>query len=186
MSRSSMSISENGLIASMTALAIILHIIRFPFPLATFLKYDLSGVPLILLVLLVPFRKAVVSIPFFGIGVFLLSGDPVGAFMKSLAELSSMAGAVFVYNRFGKIVLVLVSATTRTIIMLLANIAITPLWLMYFARACDTYGICLSITLMYIPAIALFNISLGLIVASIAVVLEGYVKRIVAGWSGEK
>ncbi len=173
---------QNGLLASMTALAIILHIFRFPFPLATFLKYDLSGVPLLLLAMFMPLKKVLVSVFVFSIGVFILGGDPIGALMKGLAELSSIIGLILVYKKVNKVMVILVSAGTRTLLMTIANLLVTPLWLLYFARACDVYSICLNITLMYIPAIALFNITLGIVIAGIAIAFEKYLSRIVVGW----
>lgn len=178
---------QTGLIASMTALAIILHIFRLPFPLAVFLKYDLAGVPLLILAMLTSLNKAVVGTIVFSIGVFILGGDPVGALMKGLAEFSSITGFVVAYKKymdkkFGKILVVSISAMSRTILMTIANVVVTPFWLMYFAKACGDYTMCLNITLMYIPVIALFNVSLGVVVASIALAFEKYVLRIAMGW----
>jgi hypothetical protein len=55
-----------------TALAIILHIFQFPFPLATFLAYDLSGIPIAMLTL-INVRLGVSSLPIFWLGLVYLT-----------------------------------------------------------------------------------------------------------------
>lgn len=156
--------------------------IEFPFPLAPFLKYDLvGGVPLLLLALLSGRRDALLGASITAIAIFLATGDPVGgASMKWLAEVATFIPFASIYGYGGKIRTAAASAVavaSRVAVMDVANIAVTPYWLMIFAHACSTYAQCLTSVEVLLPVISIFNASLALIYIAITVPLYEYIAR---------
>lgn len=146
----------------LTGLAIVLHLFKVPFPPAPFLKFDLSGVPLAVLALY-SVGSALTVQPVFMLGLLALGADVIGALMKVAAEAATFIPAALVYRKFRRIggprLLVLMTATgvfSRVIAMVLLNLAITPYWLL-LAKWASTYDEAWSITLHYLPAVAVFN-----------------------------
>ncbi|GGP22436.1 hypothetical protein GCM10007981_18490 [Thermocladium modestius] len=171
-----------SLLAVLSAAAVSLELLRieFPFPLAPFLKYDLVGVPLLLLALLSGRRDALLGASITAIAIFLATGDPVGASMKWLAEVATFIPFASIYGYGGKIRTAAASAVavaSRVAVMDVANIAVTPYWLMIFAHACSTYAQCLTSVEVLLPVISIFNASLALIYIAITVPLYEYIAR---------
>lgn len=169
--------------ASLTALAIVLKFFEIPFPLATFLKYDIAGVPLALMALL-SLRAALASLPVFYIVPTLLGFDAIGMGMKVLAEVSTFTPMAVLYRRLGGRAYVVwgsVSATiSRTLVMCLANLLVTPYWIL-FAGWRQTYEEALGLTIAFLPYIAVFNATLALIVFSLTIGVERVLRRSLPG-----
>ena len=154
-----------AIVAGLIASAIVLHIFKIPYPLATFLKFDLCGVPLAIAAFIALTETTVLGLPVFYLGVFALGGatDPIGPAMKVIAELFTYLPLVTIYRRRpsiasskGVTLLVAITILARASIMCLVNLAITPYWLqiMGWVRAWEEAWF---FTLSILPHIALFN-----------------------------
>jgi len=157
-----------------TALAIILHIFQFPFPLATFLTYDLSGIPIAILTL-INARLGASSLLIFWLGLVYLTKDPtrvVGPSMKVVAEAFTAIPLAVAFKRFSKvhsfakssIMALIVTLISRVSVMLLLNYIVTPHWLVW-ARWMKTFEAAYDFTVRYLPYNALFNATVVLYVA---------------------
>ncbi|MEZ0394125.1 MAG: hypothetical protein ABWK00_03665 [Desulfurococcaceae archaeon] len=157
----------------LTALAVALHLFRIPFPLLPALKFDLSGVPLLVLASL-DLPVVLPSFIIFFAGVLALSGDPIGAAMKALAE----AATALPYAALGSRGLALAGAAAtaaRISTMCLANYYVLPYWMIWagWARSLDVaraYAVAVT------PYIALFNA-----IAGAYTVLLGHLSMAYAG-----
>lgn len=152
------------------ALAIVLHIPQLPFPLATFLKYDLAGVPIAILAL-IDIKLGILSLPIFWLGAVYITTDPtkiVGPAMKVIAEAFTALPLALAFKRFSKslglakasAISFIVALISRVIIMLLLNYVITPYWLIW-AGWMKTFEAAYDFTVRYLPYIALFNASIA-------------------------
>jgi len=90
-----------SLLAVLSAVAVSLELLRieFPFPLAPFLKYDLVGVPLLLLAMISGNRDALLGATVTAVAVFIATGDPIGASMKWLAEVATFIPFTIIYGK---------------------------------------------------------------------------------------
>ncbi|MFP3211389.1 MAG: ECF transporter S component [Thermocladium sp.] len=170
-----------SLLAVLSAVAVSLELLRieFPFPLAPFLKYDLVGVPLLLLAMISGNRDALLGATVTAVAVFIATGDPIGASMKWLAEVATFIPFTIIYgkNRVRASLAIVAATASRTLVMDLANLLVTPYWLMFFAHACSAYLECLKTVEVLIPVISIFNASLALIYIAITVPLYEYMAK---------
>ena len=152
-----------------TALAIALHIPQLPFPLATFLKYDLAGIPIALLAL-IDIKLGTLSLPIFWLGAAYITTDPtkiIGPTMKVIAEAFTALPLALTFKKFSKslglarasAISFAVALTSRVIVMLLLNYVITPYWLVW-AKWMKTFETAYDFTIKFLPYIALFNASI--------------------------
>jgi len=155
-----------AVIAGLIASAIVLHLFKIPYPPATFLKFDLSGIPLTIAAFITLIGTTVFGLPVFYLGVFALGGamDPIGPAMKVLAELSTYLPLIAIYRRSesftkslkGLVFILLIVVISRTAVMCLANLAVTPYWLQ-IAGWVKRWEEAWSYTLFILPHIAIFN-----------------------------
>jgi len=165
-----------SLTASLTAIAIVLHIFKIPFPIAPFLKFDATGIPLAVIALYSAADAAIASLVVLP-GIVALGADIIGASMKVLAEFSTFVPLASIYsllhNKLHRknlyIVAIIVSLASRIGVMSLANYIITPYWIVMAYSL--PYDEAYSFTLMYLPAIAIFNAIIVLYVVPIALSL---------------
>jgi len=159
-------------IAGFTALAVVLRFFEVPFPPAPFLKYDFSGVPLAVLGFK-SLKWAYASLPLYYIASVIAGADPIGMAMKALAEASTFTPLVLAFRRLaGRLswgssyaLSALIATASRTIVMTLANLAVTPFWLMMaYPKYYPTYDAAYGFVVNYAPWIALFNASLSAII----------------------
>ncbi|MEM4718193.1 MAG: hypothetical protein QXE81_05485 [Desulfurococcaceae archaeon] len=171
-------------VAGLTALAIVLKLRYFeiPYPPAPFLKYDVSGVPLASIMFLMP-KSIVPALLIYYIIHVALGADLIGMAMKCLAELSTITPLVMLYRRLTRYsrqfhvhILVSISVISRVITMLIANIIVTPHW-MLIARWASTYEEALRKTFALIPHIILFNATLGIIISLISIMVFDVLKK---------
>lgn len=169
-------------VAGLLALAIVLRFFEIPYPLAPFLKYDVSGVPLVLISLM-SLRYALSSLPLYYVIPVAMGSDPVGMAMKCLAEASTFTPLALMckkskYPLTKKISLMaaLIASLTRIGVMSLANYIITPYWLLWAGWIKDLEK-ARMMTLGYLPHVAIFNLTLALIVASISMTAYTVLKR---------
>lgn len=162
-------------VASLTALAIVLklRIFEIPYPFASFLKYDLSGVPLAIIAL-ISLRYIPVSLLIYFLLHIAMGADAVGMAMKCLAETSTIIPLVLVLKKIrscfkhSSLIAIMVSIISRTGVMAFANYIVTPHWLLW-ARLAESFEIAHNITIGIMPHIIIFNISLGLIVSALTI-----------------
>jgi len=110
--------------------------LKIPFPLLTFLKFDLMGIPMFLAYFLFGFLSGVVTslIAFLSISF----RDPFSGFMKFLAEFATIAGVYLVLRAqkpFGvkqKLLAVLCGIILRVVVMDVANVSLLPIFSPYF------------------------------------------------------
>jgi len=155
-----------AVIAGLIASAIVLHLFKIPYPLATFLKFDLSGVPLAIAAFITLIGTTVFGLPVFYLGVFALGGamDLIGPAMKVLAELSTYLPLVAIYRRSesftkslkGLVFILLIVVISRPAVMCLVNLAVTPYWLQIVGWV-KRWEEAWNYTLFILPHIAIFN-----------------------------
>ncbi len=163
---------ELAYVSGFISLAIVLKFFEIPFPLASFLKYDFSGVPLAVLGFK-SIKWGVTALPVYYIVSVIAGSDPIGMAMKTLAEASTFIPLVLTYKHLaGRLgfktaysLSGVIAIASRTIVMTLANLAVTPFWLMItYPKYYPTYYAAYDFTVKYIPEIAVFNISISLII----------------------
>lgn len=178
--------SEIALLAIFSGLSIMLHIFQWPYPLATFLKFDLAGVPIAVLTLL-NMRLGLISLLIFWIGSVALTTDPtkvIGPTMKVVAEASTalpLALAIkalgkALKNQYASLAAFTVSLISRVSITTLLNYLVTPYWLVW-AGWLESFEAAYKLTLAYLPAIALFNAIVVCYVASLSLSIFATLKK---------
>ncbi|MEM3927102.1 MAG: hypothetical protein QXU13_05950 [Desulfurococcaceae archaeon] len=177
------SIPSVYMVTALTALAVILRFFDFPYPPAPFLKYDVSGVPLAVIAF-IDLRAAYSVLPIYYVIPVIMGSDPIGMAMKCLAELSTFTPLALALKRFhGKrgeavvaAIAVAIAAMARVAVMSLANYLVTPYWLVWAGWARDLQR-AYAITISYLPHIALFNLTIALIVTPLAIIVHRVLTR---------
>lgn len=171
-----------------SALAILLHIPQYPYPYAPWLKFDLAGVPITVL-MLADLRLGMSSLPIFWVGSLILTTDPtrvIGPSMKVLAELFTALPLALTYRklvrRFGiskaSAIGFSIALISRVCVMLLLNYLVAPYW-MVWAKWAKTLEDAYIFTITYLPHNVVFNAIVVCYVAPIAIsayrTLEKYI-----------
>ncbi|MEM4576133.1 MAG: hypothetical protein QW701_01580 [Candidatus Nezhaarchaeales archaeon] len=169
-------------VAGLLALAIVLRFFEIPYPPAPFLKYDVSGVPLVLISLM-SLRYAFSSLPLYYVVPVAMGSDPIGMAMKCLAEASTFTPLALMCRRSKcsltrktSVAAALIASLARIGVMSASNYIVTPYWLLWagWIKALEEARM---ITLGYLPHVAIFNLTLALIVASISMTAYTVLKR---------
>ncbi|MEM0005630.1 MAG: hypothetical protein QXJ95_03885 [Ignisphaera sp.] len=184
-----------AVIAGLIGSAIVLHIFKIPYPPATFLKFDLCGIPLMVSAFIALIETTVLGLPVFYLGIFALGGamDPIGPSMKVLAELSTFLPVVAMYRRVkpstaglrSLLPLVAIAAVSRVSVMCLINLAVTPYWLQIMGWV-KSWEQAWSFTIFILPHIAVFNTVAAVYVALLSIPLIRIVKAMGVTLVGEK
>lgn len=170
-------------VAGLVALAVVLKFFEIPYPPAPFLKYDVSGIPLALMSFM-SLKFALSVLPIYCVIPVALGSDPVGMAMKCLAEASTFVPLALIYRRLSKtssvkragIVAVIAASTIRPVIMSIANYVVTPYWLVW-AGWLKNLEVARSVVIMYLPHIALFNLTIALLVTSLSMGTYSILRR---------
>ena len=132
---------------------------KIPFPWLPYLKFDFTGVPILLsLFLSGPLLGAATSTVSM-LAILARSGDAVSASMKALAEFSTVLGVFGGYAVFkkrpklAKPASFLTGCTARVAVMALANLIVLPFY----------YGMTYEAVLLTTPLTAVFNLAQGLV-----------------------
>ena len=135
--------------------------LKIPFPWMPFLKFDFTGVPIVIALLLFDLQSSL-SVSFIaGLGILARSGDFIGASMKVLAEATTVVG-IFLGERFVfpgkerkgiKFIPFVIGLMLRIIVMMIANLIVLP----------NAYGIPWSVVIGMIPMLGVFNAIQGAI-----------------------
>jgi riboflavin transporter FmnP len=130
--------------------------LKIPFPLMPFLKFDFTGIPIALAMLifgLIPgFFTSIIAL----IAILARSGDIVGASMKAVAEFSTIAGMAIGLKATKKFRLALMFAMgliMRVLVMIPVNLLLISIGVM------KVQGVLVTIVLL----IGVFNILQGII-----------------------
>jgi riboflavin transporter FmnP len=149
--------------------------LKIPFPWYPDLKFDFTGVPIVLSLLMYGPDSALVTSLVAGLGIFARSGNPLSAAIKAVAELSSVAGlyvglratATRVLDGRWIVVSSCVSVAARVAVMTLTNLYVLP----------NFYGVPVEATVGLLPLIAAFNVVQGAVTAGLGVFLYKAVRR---------
>jgi riboflavin transporter FmnP len=133
--------------------------LKIPFPWLPYLKFDFTGVPIVLSTLLFGLASGATTSVVAFLAILIRSGDVVGASMKALAEFSTILGMTLASKRFAKNTKLTKTASSffgvasRSLTMFFANLIILPL----YYRIPQTAAILIS------PLIVAFNVVQGFI-----------------------
>jgi riboflavin transporter FmnP len=171
-------------LAGLIALAVVLKVFEIPYPPAPFLKYDASGIPLALTAF-ISLKYAFGLLPLYYIASVAVGFDPIGMAMKCLSEASTFAPLVLAYGtcsnrlsaKYAGALAVATASASRVATMSLANYIVTPYWLV-LAKWVSELEEARKIVIFYIPHIALFNLTLALIVASASISVYEILKKV--------
>jgi riboflavin transporter FmnP len=140
--------------------------LKIPFPWLPYLKFDFTGVPIVLSLLFFGFASATTTSAVALLAILARSGDILGATMKALAEFSTILGMAICFKlfkrnaRLTKILSLVLGVSLRSIVMLPAN-------LLAFPAMAVTYTMLLVVS---------FNIIQG----SISIILGYFIYQLVA------
>jgi len=152
--------------------------LKIPFPWMPFLKFDFTGVPIVVALLLYGLPSATTTSLVASLGIIARSGDPIGGAMKGIAELSTVAGmatGLLLARKtsqkgyISKGISLVTGLIFRVIAMSAWNLIVVPAY----------HGIPYSAVLGMLPLIGLFNAMQG----SISILLghtlhEAYTRRV--------
>jgi riboflavin transporter FmnP len=148
--------------------------LKIPFPWMPSLKFDFTGIPVALSLLMYGLPSALTTSLVAFVAILVRSGDVVGASMKFVAEFSTVLGLALglkLTKRFTsnvqKGVGLVLGIAFRIIVMSLANIIVLP----------NFYGITVAVAYGMIPLIAAFNVVSGAITILLGAFLNEAVKR---------
>jgi riboflavin transporter FmnP len=159
--------------------------LKIPFPWMPFLKFDFTGVPIVVSLLLFGLSSGATTSIVACLGIVARSGDLVGGAMKSIAEFSTILGiaaGLYIGGRLGlggnfrRLLSVTVGVATRIAVMSLWNLIILPFY----------YGLPFSSAVGMLPLLGVFNGIQGTITASLGYLLyEAYVLRVPTQGTGD-
>ncbi len=133
--------------------------LKIPFPLFPYMKFDFTGVPIVLSLLLFDLGSGVITSTIAFLAILVRSGELVGPSMKAFAEISTIFGMAIGLRllknseRFRKPVSIAFGCVTRALIMFFANLLVQPLY----------YGMPFIEALLISPYVVAFNIVQGLL-----------------------
>jgi len=131
--------------------------LKIPFPWLPFLKFDFTGIPIMLSVLTIGLEAGAATSTIAFLAILVRSGDIVGASMKTLAEFSTVLGfslgkkILKGESKLTVALLYILGCATRILTMFLSTI---PVFTLY-------YGMPLSAALAISPMVAIFNLIHG-------------------------
>lgn len=131
--------------------------LKIPFPWLPFLKFDFTGIPIVLSLLLIGFGPGAVTSAVAFLAILVRSGDMVGASMKALAEFSTILGmslSIILLKKFptfAKLVSFVSGCVFRVLVMTAANLVILPLYT----------NVSFDFVLKISPLVAAFNVFQG-------------------------
>ncbi len=152
--------------------------LKIPFPWYPNLKFDFTGIPIIMSLFMYGFSPAITTSIVAGLGIFMRSGNWISASMKSLAELSTVLGlymgeSVLFKTRIGTNYHAwALGIASRVLIMTVINLYVLP----------NFWGVPWGATVGLLPLIAAFNIIQGLVTIGLGHFLFQAVKARLPNW----
>jgi riboflavin transporter FmnP len=148
--------------------------LKIPFPWMPTLKFDFTGIPITLSLLMYGPPSALTTSVVAFIAIIARSGDVVGASMKFAAEFSTVLGLALGIKLTGRLVPRLrvglglsMGIVFRVAAMSLANVIVLPAF----------YGLPESVAYGMLPLIAVFNVAQGIITVLLGIFLYEAVKK---------
>jgi len=132
--------------------------LKIPFPWYPRLKFDFTGIPIVLSLLLFGLKPGAFTSAVALFAILVRSGDVIGASMKALAEFSTILGMSMGLIQFRKTakpskptkpISFILGCTLRVIVMAFANLPVSVVY----------YGFPLEAAVSLSPFIAAFNVS---------------------------
>ena len=152
--------------------------LKIPFPWMPFLKFDFTGVPIVVSFLLFGPSSSAITSTVACLGIVLRSGDLVGGVMKGVAEFSTVLGMALglrLMGRFNtgsrstKMVSITIGVLLRILSMSVWNLVVLPY----------AYGMPFGVVVGMLPLLGVFNGIQGTITSFIGYVLyEAYARSI--------
>ena len=152
--------------------------LKIPFPWMPFLKFDFTGVPIMISLFMFGLPSAVSTSLAALLGIIARSGELVGATSKALAELSTALGIAAglrltgdrgIGDNITKGASVALGLLSRVVVMSLWNIVVLP----------NYQGIPYDIVIGLLPMLGVFNAMQGAISALLGYTLyEAYIRRV--------
>jgi len=152
--------------------------LKIPFPWMPFLKFDFTGVPIVVALLLFGLASAGTTSVVASLGIIARSGDLIGGAMKGMAELSTvvgMAAGLYLTERISSsrairmAGMLAVGVATRILVMSVWNLLVLP----------NFYGVPFNTTIGMLSLLALFNAMQGVMTVVLGYTLhEAYVRRV--------
>ena len=146
--------------------------LKIPFPWMPFLKFDFTGIPITLALLLYGLSSAATTSSVACLAIIARSGDVVGALMKAIAEFSTVLGmrlGLQITGRYSRIVSVFVGVALRIAAMSITNLVVLPTY----------YGMPFSVAFNLLPMLGAFNAIQGAMTVLVGTLLyEAYIRRV--------
>ena len=130
---------------------------KIPFPLLPYIKFDFTGIPIVLSLLLFDLISGGITSIVAFLGILVRSGDIVGSSMKALAEFSTILGMTLILlwfkklSKFKKTFSFVLGSISLLLVMFVVNLIVQPLY----------YGIPFFEVLLISPYIGAFNLVQG-------------------------
>jgi len=146
--------------------------LKIPFPWLPMLKFDFTGVPIALSLLLYGLSAGATTSIVASIAIIARSGDVVGAVSKAIAEFSTVLGIAIglrLPSRWRMVLSIVVGVALRVVVMSATNLIVLPAY----------YGMPHNIVVGLMPMISVFNATQGTITVLLGFFLnEAYVRRV--------
>ncbi len=146
--------------------------LKIPFPWLPFLKFDFTGVPIALAVLLYGLSSGATTSVVASLAILARSGDLVGATMKAIAEFSTVSGIAIglrLPSRWRRVVSVVSGVGLRVAVTSMTNLIVLPAY----------YGMPQDVVVGLLPMIGVFNAVQGSVTMLLGYLLyEAYVRRV--------
>ncbi len=155
--------------------------LKIPFPWYPNLKFDFTGIPIIMSLFMYGFPSAITTSLVAGAGIVARSGNVTAASMKVFAELSTVIGLHLGMNVLSKekkttnYLAWALGVAARVIIMSGVNIYVLP----------NVYRVPMEATIGLLPLIGVFNIVQGGITIGLGYFLFNAVKTRLPHWTDE-
>ncbi len=146
---------------------------KIVFPWLPFLKFDFTGIPIVLCLLLYGLAPGTTTSAVAFLAILFRSGDVIGSSMKALAEFSTILGMTFSLkltkkSSLNRLISIILGVTLRVTTMLITNLIVLP----------NFYGIPFNEALLLSPLIGVFNLIQGFISMSAGyLIYEAIAKR---------
>jgi riboflavin transporter FmnP len=154
--------------------------LKLPFPWYPNIKFDFTGVPITLGLFLYGFSSSVTASIVAGLGIILRSGNIISAFLKVLAELSTVTGIHLGRNILKKsnknemkLIPWSLGLISRVLTMSIANLYVFP----------NVYKLPFEVTIGLLPLVGIFNVIQGIINIGLGYFLFGALKSRLPHWA---
>jgi riboflavin transporter FmnP len=147
--------------------------LKIPFPWLPFLKFDFTGVPIMICYSLYGLLSGTFTSSVAFLAILSRSGDYIGASMKAIAEFATISGASFgsFFSRFSeglnRALQIVFGVSFRVAVMIIVNLLVLP----------NAYGIPFDQALILSPLIGFFNVLQGLLSLIVGFLVSELLKR---------